>query len=77
MENVDASIIPKREIQRTVLIVDDDIDFADSLADILDLNNYVFFIAHDRTQALELIRLHKIDVALLDIRLGSQDGVDL
>jgi two-component system cell cycle sensor histidine kinase/response regulator CckA len=77
MQHDETPVISEREIQRTVLIVDDDIDFADSLADILDLNNYVFFIAHDRSQALELIRLHKIDVVLLDIRLGSQDGVEL
>lgn len=62
---------------RCVLIVDDDVDFASSLAGLLRLENYHTPIAHDPAAALDLIASERVAVALVDVRLGIGDGVDL
>lgn len=58
-----------------LLVVDDDRDFALSLARLLELEGYRVAVAHDGRGATE--RLAGIDVALVDIRLGNEDGVQL
>lgn len=62
---------------RCVLIVDDDVDFASSLAGLLRLEGYHTPIAHDPTAALDMLARERIAVALVDVRLGIGDGVDL
>ncbi|MBN2061231.1 MAG: response regulator [Deltaproteobacteria bacterium] len=60
-----------------VLLVDDDIDFAESLADILETHNYSCSIAHNQKMALELVESEHPNVSLIDIRLKSSSGIDL
>jgi signal transduction histidine kinase len=61
-----------------VLIVDDDRDFAESLADLLIAQGYENSIADRPTAALEAVAAHgDVAVAMLDIRLGITSGVDL
>ncbi|MGN8114788.1 response regulator [Labrys sp. 22185] len=62
---------------RCVLIVDDDVDFASSLAGLLSLEGYHTPIAHDPAAALDMLGRERIAVALVDVRLGLGDGVDL
>lgn len=62
---------------RCVLIVDDDVDFASSLAGLLSLEGYHTPIAHDPAAALDMLGRERIAVALVDVRLGLSDGVDL
>ena len=62
---------------RHVLIVDDDSDFAESLADILDLQGYKPHIANNPFEALKIIDEQHPHVALIDIRLGNSSGIDL
>jgi signal transduction histidine kinase len=66
---------------RAVLIVDDDIDFAESLADMLEPRGFEALIAGTPDEAVRAIHeRHGIDgipVALLDVRLGVASGVDL
>jgi two-component system sensor kinase FixL len=62
---------------RRVLIVDDDIDFAESLLDILKAENYRIEIANSANGALSAAKVFAPHVALLDIRLGQADGLDL
>ncbi|WP_082979883.1 response regulator [Labrys sp. WJW] len=62
---------------RCVLIVDDDVDFASSLAGLLRLEGYHTPIAHDPAAALDMLGRERIAVALVDVRLGLGDGVDL
>jgi signal transduction histidine kinase/DNA-binding response OmpR family regulator len=62
---------------RRVLIVDDDVDFADSLHDILEAENYLIEIANNASDALSAAETFVPDVALLDIRLGQTNGLDL
>ena len=58
-----------------LLIVDDDQDFAASLAGLLALEGYEVLVAHDIATALTLAP--RASVALVDIRLGRDDGVKL
>ena len=60
-----------------ILIVDDDLDFAASLKLILENEDYQPLMAHSEEEALEVIEGNAIDLALLDIRLGQDDGIDL
>jgi PAS domain S-box-containing protein len=62
---------------RRVLIVDDDVDFADSLQDILEAENYLIEIANNTNDALSAAESFGPQVVLLDIRLGQTDGLDL
>ncbi|MFG1211551.1 response regulator [Xanthobacter flavus] len=71
--------MPRRE-ERRVLIVDDDQDFAGSLAALLEMEGYVIAVAHDGAGAKALVEAMAAEapgVALVDIRLGREDGVAL
>ncbi len=65
------------EEDRRVLIVDDDRDFADGLADLLEFSGYRVRIANSGQVALEVAAEFGPGVALLDIRLGAESGLDL
>jgi signal transduction histidine kinase len=65
---------------RSVLIIDDDVDFAESLADILEARGYAAHPVQTPEQALAAQRRGNdpAPVALIDLRLGGIDsGVDL
>src|SRR5712691_4158068 len=65
---------------RSVLIVDDDLDFAQSLADILQPRGYAAHCVDTPEQALAAVRAGggAAPVALIDVRLGGiVSGVDL
>lgn len=69
----------KASNQTRVLIVDDDPDILDSLKDILELelDNCSIELASNVKQAKSLTEQFKPDVALLDIKLGQENGLDL
>ncbi len=60
-----------------ILIIDDDLDFAASLKLILENENYKPLLAYSEEEALESIERNVVDLALIDIRLGQDNGVDL
>jgi PAS domain S-box-containing protein len=60
-----------------ILIVDDDKDFADSLHDLLESRSIGCHVAYTAEQALKLTQNKDVDIALLDIRLGSVSGIEL
>lgn len=66
-----------KDLQRRVLIVDDDRDFVESLQEILESKGYAVATAHDAEMARVVAAKFNADVALLDIRLGQDNGVDL
>jgi two-component system, cell cycle sensor histidine kinase and response regulator CckA len=63
--------------RRRLLIVDDEKDFVLSLADILESYGYIVEMAHSGKSAIEKIGKFDADVALLDIRLGNENGINL
>ena len=60
-----------------VLIVDDDVDCAESLKLMLDSQNYNSITAHNEKDALESIRKNDVGLALLDVKLGKDSGIHL
>jgi len=60
-----------------ILIVDDEPDTCENLSDILSDVGYQVDTAHDGFAALELVKQHPYDVALLDLRMPGMDGLEL
>ncbi|MBI4776246.1 MAG: response regulator [Deltaproteobacteria bacterium] len=64
-------------LKKTVLIVDDDADLRNNLEDILGDEGYITLNAGTCSEALSVVRAHKPEVALLDIKLPDGTGTDL
>lgn len=60
-----------------VLVVDDNVDAAETLASILELWGHRPSVAHDARRALDLVSLIQPRVALMDIGLPGMDGYEL
>jgi PAS domain S-box-containing protein len=60
--------------ERRVLIVDDNLDSADSLAMLLEISGNKTFLAHDGIEALDAVEKFRPEVMLLDIGLPKLDG---
>lgn len=60
-----------------ILIVDDNVDAADSLAMLLNLGGHDVCLAHDGTTALATAREQRPDVILLDIGLPGLNGYEV
>ncbi|MBD9484235.1 response regulator [Pseudomonas sp. PDM14] len=62
---------------RCVLVVEDEAKFAQILYDLARELNYRCLVAHSSTEALSLLREHRIDAILLDMRLPDEPGLSL
>ncbi|MBU1229902.1 MAG: response regulator [Proteobacteria bacterium] len=60
-----------------VLLVDDERDFADLLAERLQARGFAVRTAYDAEEALRLAAGHDLDVAVLDVNLPGMNGLDL
>ncbi len=67
----------KTESMRTILIVDDDIDFTRMLVHDLQRADYKTFIAQDVDQGMRLVREKKPDLIILDLLLPGGGGFTL
>ncbi len=65
------------EGHKRVLIVDDDVRFAETLARALGRRGWRTAVAHEPPAALELLRGGAPDAAIVDLRLGDADGLAL
>jgi signal transduction histidine kinase len=73
----DASLISAADAVRSVLVIDDDVDFGESLVGLLQMEGYEAALVRDATAALRAISERSVAVALVDVRLGLDSGVDL
>ena len=62
---------------RNIIIIDDDKDYADSQFEFLEDNNYHVSMAHTEDQAKKILYSEPASVALVDIKLGKGNGVNL
>lgn len=62
-------------IVKRVVVIDDDSDFAESLAMVLEFNDYYVEHVNSGEEALSVIQERDFDVCFLDIKLPRQDGV--
>jgi len=60
--------------ERTVLIIDDDRDVAETLRDLLGVDGHVAEIVANGTLALEKLRDRRYDVILSDVKMAGLDG---
>jgi ActR/RegA family two-component response regulator len=60
-----------------ILVVDDESDLAAGLSTILELKGFLTQMAQTKKEALRKAELFKPHAALIDIRLGNEDGTDV
>jgi PAS domain S-box-containing protein len=60
-----------------IVVVDDNVDAGDSLAELLSESGHEVRVAYDGFSALDLVRVHKPNVVLLDIGLPKMDGYEV
>jgi DNA-binding NtrC family response regulator len=65
-------------LDRRIIVVDDDIDFAEAEAEFLESRGFSVKVAHDIASANLAINSFDAQVALIDLRLGyDASGIDL
>ena len=57
-----------------ILVIDDNIDFAESIADLLEMDGYTSEIASNGNEALKKVWLNDYDLILLDINMPQLSG---
>ncbi|MFL6709617.1 MAG: ATP-binding protein [Massilia sp.] len=62
---------------RHILVVDDNIDAADTVAEALRPHHHQVEVAYTAQSALQLFAAHKVDIAILDIGLPEMSGHEL
>ena len=60
----------------SVMIVDDDVDLAESLADMLALQGHSVQVAANGQEAVERHRQGSFDITFMDVRMPVMNGVD-
>lgn len=63
--------------QPVLLLVDDDVLYCEVLGDALKKRNYDVSIAHNLKDALDLARQTEPEYAVVDLRIGSESGLEL
>jgi CheY-like chemotaxis protein len=61
----------------SILVVDDNLSNADSLADILELKGFVVTVASSGAQALQILHEHPVDILLTDVKMPAMNGLEL
>ena len=59
-----------------IFIVDDYMDFAESLSDIFEMEGHTCEIAHDGETAIERFIEKKYDLTFMDIKMSGKNGVE-
>ncbi len=59
---------------KKILIIDDDVDMASMMGEILSTHNFEVILAHDGIRAIEKSNKEKVDLILLDIRMPFFSG---
>jgi signal transduction histidine kinase len=63
--------------RRRILVVDDNVDAAEALGELLRDYGHEVATAHDGPQALDHARLHRPEIVLLDISMPEMDGYEV
>jgi len=66
-----------RDIQKSILVVDDDKSLVKSLKYELEKRGFSTYIAHDGKEAIEMVESHHPDLVLLDIIMPKMDGYEV
>jgi CheY-like chemotaxis protein len=69
--------MPTRATMHRILIADDNVDAADSLAELLRLDGYEVHVAYDGAEAIETFARVEPDAALLDVGMPEISGLEV
>jgi DNA-binding NtrC family response regulator len=64
------------EMKPRILIVDDEKDFTESLAERLSLRDYDVSTSFSGEEALEKLKTYNLDVVILDVQMPGLDGIE-
>lgn len=62
---------------KSVLLVDDDVDFCDATELLLESKGYEVILAYDGKEGLEKVRTEKPDLVILDVMMPEMNGYDV
>lgn len=63
--------------KKKILVVDDEIDFAEIAKARLEADNYDVIVANNGKEALEMVKKDKPDAVLLDVMMPEIDGLSV
>ncbi len=63
--------------KKKILLVDDDVDFAEATKLILESKSYDVFIAHDGQEGLKKVQTEQPDLIILDVMMPEMDGYEV
>src|SRR4051812_1391573 len=69
--------MPSSVPRRTILIIEDHRDFADSLAEVLRVHGHRPVVCYDGASGVRLAELHRPHVIVLDIAMPKVSGYDV
>jgi two-component system alkaline phosphatase synthesis response regulator PhoP len=58
--------------ERTILIVDDDVDFVEAISALLEVNGFTVLRAYDRREGLRLAKTGRPDLIIMDITTSER-----
>lgn len=64
-------------VERHILVIDDERDLADALADLFQLRGHTVHVAYSGCAALQIVEAQPISLALVDYALPDRNGVEL
>jgi putative nucleotidyltransferase with HDIG domain len=67
----------EEEKQKTVLIIEDDIDYGEMIQYALKHLNYNVYLSYSATGGLDIVRQKKLDIILSDLNMPGMSGLDL
>jgi putative two-component system response regulator len=63
--------------QKTVLIIEDDIDYGEMIQYALKHLNYKVYLSYSATGGLDIVRQKKVDIILTDLNMPGMSGLEL
>jgi CheY-like chemotaxis protein len=67
----------KEKKLRKVLLVDDEVGFAELLRDLLSTDHYEVEVAHDGAEGLEKLQVNRPDVIISDVVMPRMNGFEM
>ena len=72
-----SAVTAATDLKRCILVADDNVDAADSLAELLRLEGYEVYVAYDGAEALAIFTRVNPDAALLDVGMPHVSGLEV
>ncbi|MBI5475641.1 MAG: response regulator [Ignavibacteriales bacterium] len=67
----------ENKTSRRILLVDDEVGFAELLRDLLSMDNYTVEVANDGQEGLEKVEIFKPDIIISDVVMPRMSGFEM